>query len=121
MSGGSPFEASEVAQIYRNIVKGFKKDMYPKSFDKELVDVIGGLCKKKPEERVPMGSRGLEHLKEMDWFETFSWARFADRHMPPPWVPPVKTIEDYARDALGITTPPVVSYSDDGTGWDREF
>merc|ERR1712190_522770 len=68
-SGQSPFDAPDVTQIYKNIIKGFKKDTYPQDFAVDLKDIIGGLCRKKPEERIPMGPSGLENLKRHPWFQ----------------------------------------------------
>lgn len=119
MSGRSPFDASEAAQIYRNIVKGMKKEHYPESFDKPLREAIGGLCRKKPEERLPMGPKGLAHLKESTWFNNFDWQAMASRMLDPPWDPPAKTADEYA--AHKVDPPPVSQYVDDGSNWDAEF
>merc|ERR1719331_876821 len=47
-AGTSPFDAPEVTQIYKNIVKGFSKVKFPSSFSEELVHVIKSLCRKTP-------------------------------------------------------------------------
>merc|ERR1719454_2331940 len=52
MSGRSPFDAEDAMQIYKNVVKGFKKETFPSDFSDELITFIKGLCRKKPEERI---------------------------------------------------------------------
>merc|ERR1712176_1586805 len=96
MSGRSPFDAESVAKIYKNIVRGFKKDTFPKSFTVHLVDVISSLCRKKPEERLPMGPRGLWHLEAHTWYSGFDWEQMRNRSLAPPHVPRVCTTEDVA-------------------------
>mmetsp|Transcript_88821 Transcript_88821/g.251810 ORF Transcript_88821/g.251810 Transcript_88821/m.251810 type:complete len:196 (+) Transcript_88821:3-590(+) len=120
MSGRAPFDAKTSAEVYRNVVKGFKKDFnFPGSFSDDLVDVVKGLCRKKPEERLPVGPRGLAHLTEAPWFEAFNWAAMRKGSMSPPWVPPELSVEDLVR--RHVEAPPVVEYVDDGTNWDDDF
>jgi len=119
MSGRSPFDASEAAQIYRNIVKGLKKEHYPDSFDRPLRDLVGGLCKKRPEERLAMGPRGLAHLQEAPWFQSFDWCAMAAQTLPPPWVPPPRSLAELASHRVEL--PPVVAYVEDGSNWDADF
>merc|ERR1719235_3167971 len=53
-SGTSPFDAPDVTQIYKNIIKGFSKVAFPYYFPSDLTDTIKSLCRKNPEERVTM-------------------------------------------------------------------
>merc|ERR1712228_951054 len=87
MSGRSPFDAEDVMQIYRNIVKGFKQDTYPEDFETDLKDVIGGLCRKKPEERIPMGPGGLNNIKKHPWFQAAPIDIIDKRTFRPPFEP----------------------------------
>mmetsp|Transcript_82427 Transcript_82427/g.217457 ORF Transcript_82427/g.217457 Transcript_82427/m.217457 type:complete len:258 (+) Transcript_82427:2-775(+) len=119
MTGRSPFDASEAAQIYRNIVKGMKKEHYPESFDRPLRELVGGLCKKKPEERLPMGAKGLAAVQGCAWFSGFDWMAMSARLLEPPWVPPAKTAEELASHK--VEGPTVVDYVEDGSNWDAEF
>jgi len=119
MSGRSPFDAEEVQQIYRNVVKGFKKEHFPDRFSQPLKEVIQGLCRKKPEERLPMGPKGLVHLKSAPWFKHMDWVQLAERSTPAPFSPPVRSREDIA--AKVVEPPPIVHYEDDGTAWEADF
>lgn len=121
MSGRSPFDADDAAQIYRNIVKGLKKEHFPDTFKKLLRDIIGNLCKKKPEERLTMGPRSLAHFQEAGWCATFDWEAMHARTLPAPWVPSRKSNEEIAKAGEKVEAPPVVNYEDDGTEWDAEF
>lgn len=55
-------------QIYKNIAKGFKQETFPTEFESSLVQLIKGLCRKKPEERLPMSSKGVGALQEHPWY-----------------------------------------------------
>jgi len=119
MSGRSPFDASDTAQIYRNVVKGLKKDHYPDTFSRSLVDVISGLCRKKPEERLPMGPKGFTHLQESQWFKHFDWQSMVERTLTPPWTPPIRTSEELTNRVVCL--PPMVQHEDTESTWDAEF
>lgn len=122
MSGQSPFDAESSQAIYRKIVKGFKKETFPSDFSESLVDVIWNcFCRKKPEERLPMGPGGVNHLKDNAWYceDRFAWDKVAQQQWKAPWIPPVKTAEDFKKN--NCEHPPVVDYEDDGSGWDFAF
>merc|ERR1712176_318752 len=50
MAGRSPFDAEDVMQIYKNIVKGFKNYTFPSEFSPELTNLVKGICRKVPEQ-----------------------------------------------------------------------
>jgi serine/threonine protein kinase len=85
--GRTPFDAEDVTQIYKNIIKGFSKVKFPASVPVDLSDVIKSLCRKKPEERVPMAKGGVEALKAMPWFLSLSWYKLLTRELETPFVP----------------------------------
>merc|ERR1712203_718320 len=87
-SGRSPFDAPDVTQIYKNIVKGFSKVTFPETFPSDLTDVIKSLCRKKPEERVTMQKGGMDNLMAMPFFIEIDWCRLGLRTLDPPFVPP---------------------------------
>jgi len=86
-TGRSPFDAPEVTQIYKNIMKGFSKVKFPENLPSDLIDVIKGLCRKKPEERVTMQKGGVVNLQEMVFFSSLCWDRLALRVVEPVFVP----------------------------------
>lgn len=87
MAGRSPFDAEDVLQIYKNIVKGFSKVKFPKNFVPDLVDAIKSLCRKKPEERITMQKGGVQNLKDHPFFIGFDWNELAEETMVPPYIP----------------------------------
>eukprot|EP00930_Biecheleria_cincta_P004934 TRINITY_DN105866_c0_g1_i1.p1 TRINITY_DN105866_c0_g1~~TRINITY_DN105866_c0_g1_i1.p1 ORF type:complete len:1029 (+),score=206.69 TRINITY_DN105866_c0_g1_i1:50-3136(+) len=86
-AGQSPFDAPEVNQIYKGIMKGFSKVSMPDNFPSDLVDVIKSLCRKLPEERVPMQKGGVENLQEMPYFSSIDWEKLQERQLKPPFLP----------------------------------
>jgi len=88
-SGRSPFDAPDVTQIYKNIVRGFSKVAFPETFPSDLTDVIKSLCRKKPEERVTMQKGGVDNLKTMPFFTALNWEELAERKIDPPFRPEI--------------------------------
>eukprot|EP00440_Ansanella_granifera_P068875 gb/GFBE01074719.1/.p1 GENE.gb/GFBE01074719.1/~~gb/GFBE01074719.1/.p1 ORF type:complete len:1134 (+),score=302.11 gb/GFBE01074719.1/:1-3402(+) len=120
MTGVSPFDAAEPAQIYRNIVRGLRKEHFPDSMGADLVDVVKGLCRKKPEERLPMGPKALQHLFQAPWFQSLDLAALEQLSLPAPWLPPAKTAAELTN-GQDETLPAMAEYEDDGSGWDKDF
>jgi CRP-like cAMP-binding protein len=98
--GRSPFDAEDVTQIYKNIIKGFSKVKFPSSIATDLSDVIKSLCRKKPEERVPMQKGGVEALQEMPWFSSLSWKGLVDRTVEAPFIPEPMSLDKLAAKKL---------------------
>lgn len=117
-SGQSPFDAPEPAQIYRNVVRGLRSEHFPKTMSSDLVDVVKGLCRKQPEERLPMGPKGLQHLQDSPWFQSLDWASMLKQTLPAPWTPEAKPTSALSQDA---EMPAMAVYEDDGSGWDDDF
>lgn len=92
LTGHSPFDAPVVTQTYKNILKGFSKVAYPEDFPRDAKDVIMDMCRKVPEERVPMQKGGLEKVKAMGFFRELDWGALKRHEVPPPFTP--------GRDAL---------------------
>lgn len=86
-SGRSPFDAPDVQQIYKNIMRGFSKVNFPQNFPADLVDVIKSLCRKVPEERVTMQKGGIANLREMPFFSDLSWESLLQGRAKAPFVP----------------------------------
>jgi serine/threonine protein kinase len=123
MSGRSPFDAEDVMQIYKNIVKGFRKETFPGDFKSDLCDVIKGLCRKKPHERISMGPGGVKNLKEHMWYMGHPWLEIDAGHHEAPYIPDCssKTLEDWRSTLRQTSDHEFPHYEDDGTGWDAEF
>merc|ERR1719199_2447576 len=96
-SGRSPFDAPEVQQIYKNIIKGFSKVRFPSKFPSDITDVIKSLCRSKPEERVTMQKGGVENLKDMSFFSKFDWDGLINQQIEPPYKPKTRDLESMPR------------------------
>jgi serine/threonine protein kinase/CRP-like cAMP-binding protein len=97
LAGRSPFDAPEVSLIYKNIIKGFSKVEFPKTFPSDVTDVIKSLCRKKPEERVTMQKGGVDNFKEMPFFSSLSWENITDQTVVPPFKPKPFDLEALKR------------------------
>jgi CRP-like cAMP-binding protein len=100
MTGRSPFDAPQVTQIYKNIMKGFSKVSFPATVPSDCSDVIKSLCRKKPEERVPMQKGGVATLQEMGFFNSFDWDMLARKAAESPLVPPEFNVERFKDKTL---------------------
>jgi serine/threonine protein kinase/CRP-like cAMP-binding protein len=99
-SGRSPFDAPDVQQIYKNIIKGYSKVKIPQTFPSDLIDLIKSLGRKKPEERLTMQKGGVENAKEMPYFTKFDWQALAERSMPSPFTPQDLDVEKVRKKQL---------------------
>jgi len=124
MAGRSPFDAEDVMQIYRNIVKGFKKETFPHNFDEDLVDLISALCRKKPERRLPMGPGGAGNIQAHPWFKQFPWDLVSKRTLRAPYQPDEPNFATL-RSALEDGPPKGVEFvtntPETDNGWDADF
>merc|ERR1719502_1075720 len=71
----------------RRIVKGFGKITFPEALPDQTVSVITSLGKKSPEERLTMGARGIQTLKEHEWFAALDWQLLEQGQLSPPFNP----------------------------------
>lgn len=99
-AGRSPFDAPEVTQIYKNIIKGFSKVKFPESCPSDLIDIIKSLCRKQPEDRVTMQKGGVDNLKQMPFFIGLDWDEVAARAAKPPFLPEIPPEEFFAQKTL---------------------
>ncbi|CAE7030723.1 Prkg1 [Symbiodinium natans] len=104
MAGHSPFDAPEVTQIYKNIIKGLSKVQFPPSISKEAEECVRSLCRKKPEDRLTMQRGGISNLMSLAFFDGFNWEEVKALTMTPPWIPPEP---DYGKIAARQLSRPV--------------
>lgn len=122
MSGHPPFESSSPMQTYAKINKGITKVSFPSKTRGVCEELIKGLCKPCPSERLPMKKGGVDNLKKHTWFKGFDFAMMADHSLDPPYKPQVKSRTDPSNfHARAEDMPPQIKYQDDGTGWDTDF
>eukprot|EP00928_Gymnodinium_smaydae_P021880 TRINITY_DN18572_c0_g2_i1.p1 TRINITY_DN18572_c0_g2~~TRINITY_DN18572_c0_g2_i1.p1 ORF type:complete len:1059 (-),score=261.60 TRINITY_DN18572_c0_g2_i1:95-3271(-) len=89
VAGQSPFDAPEVSQVYKNIMKGFTQVKFPKHFTNDLIEVVKSLCRKTPEERITMQKGGVDTLSQMTFFNKLDWGDLALQKMVAPFLPTV--------------------------------
>eukprot|EP00929_Paragymnodinium_shiwhaense_P065476 TRINITY_DN32818_c0_g1_i1.p1 TRINITY_DN32818_c0_g1~~TRINITY_DN32818_c0_g1_i1.p1 ORF type:complete len:1077 (-),score=350.15 TRINITY_DN32818_c0_g1_i1:118-3348(-) len=125
MSGRSPFEAEDVMQIYKNIIKGIGKVDFPLEMPEECEKLVKALCQKKPEERITMKPEGVDNFKKMDWFtiDDFDWEALGNGNMAAPYSSGLDEEAVAAKIAAKpVQDPPeAIPYEDDGSQWDEVF
>jgi len=127
VAGRMPFDAGDVLQIYKNIVKGFRKEHFPGTFSNDLVDFVKSMCRKKPQERITMLPGGLKNLARHPWIaqgqgDSSRWDHTAMRTLTAPWEPELPTVEERrANMTQSHDGEPFKPYVDDGTDWDAPF
>mmetsp|Transcript_131755 Transcript_131755/g.421716 ORF Transcript_131755/g.421716 Transcript_131755/m.421716 type:complete len:768 (+) Transcript_131755:48-2351(+) len=120
--GRPPFESPSPMLIYQKVVKGINKVNFPKKCKGPLEDLIKGLCRAEPSERLPMKKGGIANLQEHAWYQGFDWQAMQNLTMLAPYVPTVKSKKDIANfSARKEDMPPHVLYKDNGSGWDKDF
>merc|ERR1712039_433924 len=105
MSGRSPFDAEDVMQIYKNIVKGFKNHVFPDNFTPEVTNMVKGICRKKPEERLPMWPGGTKNLEAHEWFQPLAFRKVETHTFQAPYQPPEPDFGHFAA-KLNAGPPP---------------
>eukprot|EP00746_Dinoflagellata_sp_MGD_P009408 gnl/MRDRNA2_/MRDRNA2_119126_c0_seq1.p1 gnl/MRDRNA2_/MRDRNA2_119126_c0~~gnl/MRDRNA2_/MRDRNA2_119126_c0_seq1.p1 ORF type:complete len:997 (-),score=207.36 gnl/MRDRNA2_/MRDRNA2_119126_c0_seq1:83-3073(-) len=124
MTSTSPFAADDVMHTYKKIIKGISKVIFPEEVPDTCRDVICALCQKKPEERLTMGSRGVENLKDHPWNAGFDWLALCSLQMKSPWKPNTTETEIFnhiANKQMQDLPACDLVYEDDGTDWEKVF
>jgi len=122
MSGHPPFESAYPMQIYSKVMKGINKVPFPVKCQGPVGELIKGLLKKEPSERLPMRPGGTRNIKEQKWYNDFDWGAMENGTMEAPYKPTVKSKKDICNfSARPQDMPKQVAYKDDGTGWDKDF
>mmetsp|Transcript_28976 Transcript_28976/g.67430 ORF Transcript_28976/g.67430 Transcript_28976/m.67430 type:complete len:808 (-) Transcript_28976:288-2711(-) len=122
MSGHPPFESAYPMQIYSKVMKGIGKVSFPPKCQGPVGDLIKGLLKKEPSERLPMRPGGIKNIMTCEWYKSYDWDSVRDLSMDPPYKPVVKSKKDIANfSARKEDMPRHIEYKDDGSGWDKDF
>eukprot|EP00927_Polykrikos_kofoidii_P004772 TRINITY_DN11888_c0_g1_i1.p1 TRINITY_DN11888_c0_g1~~TRINITY_DN11888_c0_g1_i1.p1 ORF type:complete len:919 (-),score=124.29 TRINITY_DN11888_c0_g1_i1:330-3086(-) len=122
MCGRTPFEGDTPSRTYAAVRKGIDNVTFPKKMNLCCVDFVRAICKRDPSERLPMRKRGDENVKEHRWYHGFDWRAMSELTLKPPYMPPVSCATDKAIfSAKEDTRPPQILYTDDGSGWDKDF
>lgn len=122
MSGHPPFESAYPMQIYSKVMKGINKVPFPPKCQGPVGELIKGLLKKEPSERLPMRPGGVTNLTSHAWYQGFDWDSFKKLELEAPYKPVVKGKKDIANfSARKEDMPRQIEYHDDGSGWDKDF
>lgn len=68
---------------------GKKRQKKPKMVSREAKDLVLSLLSPRVEERIGCGQRGSAEIKEHPFFEGFDWEKLQQKHVIPPFKPPV--------------------------------
>jgi len=122
LAGRTPFEAPSPMLIYNKVVKGINRVQFPTKMRGDPEDLIKGLCKADPSERLPMRKGGIDNLQQHGFYQDFAWEDMRNLKATPPYLPVVKNKKDIANfSARKEDMPPQVPYRDNGSGWDLDF
>lgn len=131
MAARLPFDSPEVMQVYRNIVKGFRKELFPDDFSENLIEFVKNLCRKKPQERLPMMPGGLSNLGKLPWVtgpcggeecDNSRLQHIATFRHEAPWVMENSTLEEMRNTLDQVCDDPLLDANcDDDTCWDSCF
>jgi len=119
LSGSPPFECNNPMETYAKAVKGIER--IPFSGSQEAKGLIHSVMAQNPSDRIPMRAGGTQNLKDASWYEGFKWDDMQAMTIEPPYIPTVKSEEEFAANSNEIELPPHMTYKDDGSGWDLEF
>merc|ERR1719460_727612 len=115
MSGHPPFESASPMQIYSKVQKGIGKVSFPAKLKGTCEDLVKGLCKKEPSDRLPMLPGGGMKLRQHAWYKGFDWEKMKEAKLDPPYKPVVKSQKDIANfTARKEDMPRQIEYKDDG-------
>jgi len=122
-----PFDAFTPAQIFAKAKRGMEPVLATTGFGGykgAWINMVAGLCKLEPSERLPVRKGGVSNVREHPWYTmvSFPWTQLFSRAAPPPYVPCVRTDEDLSNfEPNPADAPPEVPYYDPGDDWDADF
>jgi len=127
MTESLPFDAPTTPEVFVKIKKGIEPVLSRTGFggsDSAWSDLVAGLCKLKPEERLPRLSNNLDKVRDHRWFAQagFDWRQLQQRSMQAPYIPLIRGNTDLSHvDTTEKELPADLPYKDPGNGWDADF
>lgn len=92
LEGYPPFYDKNPWEIYRKIIEGHFE--FHSNIDSKAKDLIRGLLKTDPNERLGSGKSGSDRVKGHKWFRGVDWGMVNRREIPPPWIPSIVWEDD---------------------------
>ncbi|KAJ7988413.1 hypothetical protein DPEC_G00323290 [Dallia pectoralis] len=120
LSGSPPFNASDPMNTYNIILRGINMVEFPKKISKSAANLIKGLCRDNPSERVGNQKNGVKDIQKHKWFEGFNWEGLRQGTLAPPITPNVEgplDTSNFDRFPDDNEDPP----PDEEFSWDLEF
>lgn len=117
--GKPPFRGKDHMKTYNLILRGIDVVQMSSKIPKPAQNLIKGLCRQIPTERLGYQKKGITDIKKHAWFEGFPWEELENRTLEAPLKRPIKdsvdlsNFDEYPRDS---DEPP-----DDLSGWDIHF
>jgi len=122
MTGHPPFSSNITMKVFANVQKGIGAVRFPPDCQGPPADLVKGLLRKDTSERLAMRPGGVSNVKEHAFYHGFDWDAFANFRLEPPYQPAVKDHRDVTNFSPNEDDlPEMVTFRDDGSGWDREF
>merc|ERR1711957_81398 len=122
MTGKPPFESPQPMQTYVKVMKGIGKVNFPPKCAGTCADVVKALLKKDPTDRLPVRPGKTKNLKNHKFYNGFDWDSKLTQRLEAPYKPKVNSNTDIANfSARAEDRPPQLHYTDDGSGWDKDF
>jgi len=122
MTGHTPFEADYPMQVHAKIRRGIEEVDMPPDLAGQLSNLIKGLLKRKPTERLPMLKGGVDNLKNHDWYLLFDWSALLRFKLAPPFRPKIAGSRDLQNfQPFEDDAPLEIPYEHDGSTWVGEF
>ena len=89
--GIPPFYNQDVQQMYQKIMTDKLK--IPSSISPNARDLLEKLLVRDPNTRLTDPAK----IKQHPWFEGTDWVKLENKEVAPPFVPPVKSVDDYSQ------------------------
>jgi len=92
ITGDTPFykEGMDQLDLYRQICSAKYEVHHILNGKDNAVDLISGLLKKVPSQRLGMLKNGQKDIYEHSWFSDISFEQYRAREVDAPWVPKIK-------------------------------
>mmetsp|Transcript_6900 Transcript_6900/g.12668 ORF Transcript_6900/g.12668 Transcript_6900/m.12668 type:complete len:1029 (+) Transcript_6900:181-3267(+) len=93
VSSYAPFYADSPKQTYKMICSK-APITYPPNFSKPLRNLLDGLLRRKPSDRLGVIQGGAKRIKDHPWFESINWEKLIQKKISPPFIVPIKSSTD---------------------------